>query len=66
MFNHFLMLCKNIKSCDINRTLKKAVFLCIIFFDNMKYKKRVKILLKVIERVYRNYPGMQTLIEEQS
>ena len=25
MFNHFLMLCKNIKPYDIDRTLKKIV-----------------------------------------
>ena len=30
----------------------------------MKDKKRVEILLKVIERVYSKNPGMQTLIDE--
>ena len=30
----------------------------------MKDKKRIEILLKVIERVYSKNPGMQTLIDE--
>ena len=30
----------------------------------MKDKKRIKILLKVIERVYTKNPGMQTLVYE--
>ena len=33
----------------------------LAFFDKMKDKKRVEILLKVIERVYSKNPGMQTL-----
>ena len=57
MFNHFLMLCKNIKLYDINRTLKEAI-LKINFFDKMKQKKTTEILLKIIERVYTKNPGM--------
>ena len=59
MFNHFLMLCKNIKSYDINRTLKKAVLKkkMISFFNNTKAEK-------IIGRAYSKNPGMQTLIEE--
>ena len=34
------------------------------FFSNMKHKKKIEILLKVIERVYTKNPGMQTLIDE--
>ena len=30
----------------------------------MNDKKRIKILLKVLERIYSKSPGMQTLIEE--
>ena len=30
----------------------------------MKDKKRIEILLKVIERIYSKSPGMQTLIDE--
>ena len=30
----------------------------------MKVKKRIEILLKVIERVYSENPGIQTLIDE--
>ena len=60
------MLCKNIKSYNVNRALKKAVLKNIwsAFFDNMKYKKGIEILLKVIGRVYSKNPGMQTLIDK--
>ena len=34
------------------------------FFDNVKRKKKVEILLKVIERVYTKNPEMQKLIGE--
>ena len=66
MFNYFLMLNKNIKSYNINRTLKKAVLknILISFFDNMKDKKKVEISLEVNERVYTKTPGMQKLIKQ--
>ena len=34
------------------------------FFDNMKDKKKIDILLKVIERLYTKNHGMQKLIDE--
>ena len=34
------------------------------FFSNMKHKKKIEILLLVIDRVYTKNPGMQTLIDE--
>ena len=53
------------KSYDINRTLKKVVLKkkMVIFFDNMKDRKKIEILLKVIARVYTKSPGMQKLID---
>ena len=36
----------------------------ISFFDSMKNKKKVEILLKTIETVYTKNPGMQKLINE--
>ena len=35
----------------------------VIFFDNMKDRKKIEILLKVIARVYTKSPGMQKLID---
>ena len=65
MFNHFFILCKNIKSYDIYNAKESCVEkLWLAFFDKMKDKKRIKILLNVIERVYSKNPGIQTLIEE--
>ena len=36
----------------------------LAFFDNMKDKKRIKILCNVMERIYSKSPDMQTLIIE--
>ena len=36
----------------------------LTFFYNMKDKKKIKILLKSIERVYSKNPGIQALIDE--
>ena len=53
------------KSYDINRTLKTVVLKkkMVNFFDNMKDRKKIEILLKVIARVYTKSPGMQKLID---
>ena len=66
MFNHFSMLFKNIKLYDVNRTLKRAVLKkkLISFFTNMKDRKKIKILFKVIERVYTKNFGMQKLVDD--
>ena len=53
------------KSYDINRTLKTVVLKkkMVNFFDNMKDRKKIEILLKVIARVYTKSPGMQKMID---
>ena len=53
------------KSYDINRMLKTVVLKkkMVNFFDNMKDRKKIEILLKVIARVYTKSPGMQKLID---
>ena len=42
------MLCKNVKWCDVSKTLKKVVLKKVLvnFFDNMKDKNRIEILLE--------------------
>ena len=54
------MLFKNIKSHSVNTALKKPVLkkIWLAFFDSIKDKNRIKILLMVIERVYSKNSGM--------
>ena len=66
MFNLFLMLCKKkeilwYQQKAVESMLKK---ISLTFFYNMKDKKKIKILLKSIERVYSKNPGIQALIDE--
>ena len=60
------MLYKKTKLHEINRTLKKAVFkkFWLAFSTIWTIRRKLKFLLKVIERVYTKNPEMQKLIEE--
>ena len=57
------MLCKKIKSYNINRTFQKAELkkIWLAFFESMKDKRKIEILLQVTERIYSKNLGMQTL-----
>ena len=54
MFNHFSMLCKNIKSFDVCKNNEESCVenIWISFFDKMKEKKKIEILLNGIKRLY--------------